>query len=372
MDGLDLAAVRFETTEDHTGFELLACQTDPWSAEWLDRLRNLPEAPAALYAKTHSDFGHLCGMMLRRFLLTHDLKPDFVASHGHTVFHQPHKHFTAQIGCGQTMASYVNCPVVNNFRPRDIAQGGEGAPLVPFGELKLFADYSLFLNLGGIANLSILQRPGKQAWSLVSRLRKSPTHLACDICPVNQVLDTLAHRHNPELRYDPEGEIARSGELLPELLIQLEGLPFYAMLPPRSLGREWLDEDVWPLLNASRAPLPDLLHTWCEHVALRIADECQRQNLRNAEILTTGGGAHNHFLIERLQARLEPLSIRLVVPDRLQIEYKEALIFAYLGLCTLQGQPNVLHEATGARKASVLGAIHLPDRGLNAGGAWFW
>ena len=360
LDGLDLAAVRFRFGGDAVDFELVATAAEPWSPEWQARLAALPQAAALDYAKAHVDFAHTCGLALRRFLVGHGLQPDLVAAHGHTVFHQPHRHFTAQIGCGQTLASYVACPVVTDFRPRDIAEGGEGAPLVPFGELHLFPAYRLFLNLGGIANLSILQRAGAPPLNLVSRLRHPPRYLACDICPLNQVLNALARRHDPNLAYDPQGEIARSGRLLPELLAALDALPLYAMLPPRSTGREWIEEEVWPLIDATAAPPADLLRTCTEHAAGQIAAECQRQGLHSETLLVTGGGAHNAFLIECLADRLALRGLAVEVPPAALVNFKEALVFAFLGACTLRGLPNHLPDTTGARRAAVLGAIHLP------------
>lgn len=360
LDGLDLAAARFHFHPDGVEMETLAATTEPWSDEWRERLLRLPHGSAYDLAKTHVDFAHACGLALRRFLVGGGLRPDVVASHGHTIFHQPHRHFTTQIGCGQTLATYAPCPVVNDFRARDVAEGGEGAPLVPFGELRLFPQRRLFLNLGGIANLSILQRDGAAPLSLVSRLRTSPRYLACDICPLNQVLDLLARRADPSLKFDPQGELARSGSLLPDLQEALEELPFYAMLPPRSLGREWTEAEALPLLDEKHAPA-DLLRTWTEHAALRIAAECARQGLSDDAILTTGGGARNAFLLERLADRLSALDLRLDVPEPMLVDYKEALVFAFLGACAVQGMANVLPETTGARKASVLGAVHLAE-----------
>ncbi len=360
LDGLDLTAVRLHFDAEGTSYELVTAATEAWSPEWQARLAALSEASAADYAKTHVDFAHACGLALRRFLVGQGLQPDVVASHGHTVFHQPHRHFTAQIGCGQTLATYADCPVVTDFRPRDVAEGGEGAPLVPFGELHLFPAYRLFLNLGGIANLSILQREGAPTLNLMSRLRHPPRYLACDLCPLNQLFNALARRHDPNLAYDPEGTIARSGRVLPELLAALDALPFYALLPPRSLGREWVENEVWPLIEAAKATPADLLRTCVEHAVGQIAAECQRQGLHNEALLVTGGGAHNAFLIESLSEQLALRGLRVDVPETQLVDYKEALVFAFLGACTLRGQPNHLPDATGARRAAVLGAVHLP------------
>jgi len=366
LDGLDLAAVRFTPTADNRWhYTMLAAETQPYSPEWAERLAGLMQQTAENYAKTHVDYGHYLGMKTWHFIMEHGLAPDGVGSHGHTVFHQPQRHFTAQIGCGQTMVSHLGCPLVTDFRAKDVALGGEGAPLVPFGEHHLFPQYRLFLNLGGIASISLFPRPGEQhpleiALGDRTWMRKTPEQFGYDVCPCNQVLNLLAQRLGHD--FDDGGQLAASGLLHPALLADLDALSFYYLSPPRTLGREFLDDHVLPVLQRYSIPVEDQLHTVCHHIAGRIAAELERFAIRDARILVTGGGAYNHFLVHLLTERLRPMGILPEIPDRWYVNFKEALIFGFLGLMTLLGRPNTLEGVTGARSTVIGGAIHLPER----------
>ncbi len=343
LDGLDLAAVEFVFDDRRWTARILAAETVEYDASWRRRLSS-PPASAEEYAKLNVDYGHWQGMQARSFILLNDLKPDFAASHGHTVFHQPHRHFTAQIGDGETTATHLPCVFVTGFRNKDVALGGEGAPLVPFGETALFPEYSAFLNLGGIANLTLVGVEGTA---------NRRNLVAFDVCACNLVLNVLARRINTD--YDRDGNAAANGKLLPEVLENLERLAFYRLPAPRSLGREWVEAEILPLLSENYRP-QDLMHTYCVHVAERVADEYQRYNRPGNGIMTTGGGAFHKFLTERLSEK-----IPVVLPDPLWISYKEAAIFAFLGLMRLLGHANVLNAGTGARKAAVSGSVHFPE-----------
>jgi anhydro-N-acetylmuramic acid kinase len=307
----------------------------------------LPEQSAEVYAKTHVYFGHWLGKTIQAFIQQYGLQPDFVAMHGQTIFHQPHKTFTAQIGDGETVAAYLPCPLVSNFRNKDVALGGEGAPLVPLGEQYLFQPYELFLNLGGFSNV---------AWK----------GKGFDVSSCNGVLNFLFQRGFPEgeTAYDPGGQVARQGKLLPEVLAQLDALPYYQQTPPKSLGWEWVEAEMLPILAAAEAPVEDLLHTCCVHEAKQIALALEREGVRNLPILATGGGCHNYFFMECLDEALEPLGIQVDddAPEA-WIDYKEAIVFAFLGLRTLLGKPTIQPAATGAKQAAVTGSIHLPPHG---------
>lgn len=363
LDGLDLAAVQFSPVEgwaNEPEWEILVAETQPYNDEWTRRLSGLRRATGYDLAKTDADYGHLLGMAVRQFCIRNGLKPDFVASHGHTALHQPHRHFTLQIGSGETLASHLDCPAVTNFRARDVALGGQGAPLAPGGELALFPEYRCFLNLGGIANLSFLQREGEPEIEIPGWKKPGWRHLAYDVAFCNQVLNELARRAGPELEFDGGGEIARSGSLVPRMFEALEGLPFYQLYPPRSLGREWIEDEVLPLLDAPDEPPEDLLHTCVRHIARRIAAEFERFGLREMDLMVTGGGAFNVFLMECLAEELAPQNVALPPVAPQLVEYKEALVFAYLGLLALAGKANNLRGATGAREAAVCGSLHRP------------
>jgi anhydro-N-acetylmuramic acid kinase len=367
LDGIDLVFCHFtpkintdQSPNPHWDWRIEHADTIPYPTEWRQRLQSVFELTAFDYAKLNIDLGHYFGLILRQFIVKNELSPQFVASHGHTAFHQPDKHFTAQIGDGETMSSYLDCPLVSNFRNKDVAMGGEGAPLVPMGEQALFQPASLFLNLGGIANLSIIQRPPDQVFAITSWKRNMQTHLGYDICSCNQVLNSLCQASNPSLLYDPEGALARSGQLNGPLFDQLMTVDFYDLVPPRSLGREWTDAIILPLIQAAQIPLADALHTYIHHIAFVISQEFRKFRIRNTPIMVTGGGAHNVFLMEVLEQQLKMQGIHIIPSPPQLIDYKEALIFAYLGLQTLLGLPNNMPDATGAKKAICCGSIHQP------------
>ena len=344
LDGIDLAYCRFEEGADGWRFTLECAETVPYDEKWYARLRCLDEQDAEAYAKTHVYFGHHLGRALADFIARHELKPDFVASHGQTVFHQPGKNFTAQIGDGETMASYLPCPLVTNFRNKDVALGGQGAPLVPFGERLLFPGHRLFLNLGGIANLSY-------------------GDLAFDVCPCNMALNWLALQAEEPQPYDEDGRIARSGQSHPGLMAALEGLEYYKQGPPKSLGAEWYARHVLPLISDETISVADRMATVVIHIARQVAAAAKQVGAQGQPILISGGGAHNTTLMAVLDIILGRLDIHPVAVAKEVIDYKEALIFAFLGLQTLLGRPNALASVTGARLDVCGGSIHLPPGG---------
>ena len=332
LDGVDLALCSL----DGDSYSIRAAETVPYSEEWRQRLSTLEEASALEYVRTHVELGHYYGRLINEFL--QDGKPfvDAVASHGHTIFHQPGASFTAQIGDGDAIAAETGLPVVSNFRTLDVALGGQGAPLVPVGDELLFGNYDACLNLGGIANISYRQF-GKR--------------VAFDICPCNMALNRLAGLLG--LPYDAEGECARRGSVDDRLLQRLEALDYYRFSAPKSLGKEWFVLQFWPLVEAAALKPEDALRTVTEHVAQRIAEVLGGRVMTN--VLITGGGTFNRFLLERV-ADLEP-DVELVVPDKLIVNYKEALVFAYLGYLRLEGKVNTLASVTGARRDSIGGTL---------------
>ncbi|MFN3876655.1 MAG: anhydro-N-acetylmuramic acid kinase, partial [Flavobacteriales bacterium] len=282
-----------------------------------------------------AELGAFIGQAAKRFLRGE--RAHLVASHGHTIFHQPGLGFTLQIGSGARIAALTGITTVCDFRAADVAAGGQGAPLVPVGERLLFPRFRAFLNVGGICNIS-LHGPEKVA--------------GYDVCIGNQALNLLAQGAGKD--YDANGRLARSGSVNEPLLAALNALPFHRQEPPRSLGREWFDEQLRPLIDGTRVPLADRLRTVVEHIAVQAGS-----SLGPAEgpVLVTGGGARNAFLVERIQAHARA---PLVVPDRLTVDFKEALVFALLGVLRMRGEANTLASVTGAKRDCVGGAVHLP------------
>lgn len=333
LDGLDIALVRFNEEGDKYHFQIMEAETLPYPEYWTKQLSEAFHKQPEDLVQLDKEYGKYLGEQVLAFARKHNAKPDFVASHGHTIFHRPEEHYTLQIGDGQELARACGFTVINDFRSEDVSKGGQGAPLVPIGDKLLFGDYEMCLNIGGIANISYDEN-GKR--------------IAYDLCIANQALNYLAQLKGMD--YDKDGELARNGEVDHSLLKKLNNLPFFLQEPPKSLGREFFETYQKDLLKD--LSIPDMLATFTEHIALQIALPISL--LPKGKILCTGGGARNKYLIERLQARTKH---EVVVPDKLIIDYKEALVFALLGLLRMEGKTNVLSSVTGAESDSCSGNV---------------
>lgn len=336
LDGLDVALVDIAEINKNIQYQLIVAETIPYSKEWKERLSTLDTASAYEYALANVQLGHYFGKCVNSFISKHNFKADIIASHGHTVFHQPDLLLTTQIADGDAIAAETHLPVVSNFRTLDVALGGQGAPLVPIGDRLLFGQYDACLNLGGIANISF-EENGKR--------------IAYDICPCNMVLNQLARKM--DLEYDKDGLIAKKGSINDSLFNQLNSLDYYKQNGPKSLGKEWFLEYFRPLIDGS-LPTEDYLRTCVEHIATQIAIVIKENNIKS--ILITGGGALNKFLIERLEQMVQS-KCKIVIPDSPIISYKEAIVFALLGYLRVTSQINTLASVTGARVDSIGGTI---------------
>lgn len=336
LDGLDMALVRFNEESDKYRFQILEAETLPYPEYWVKQLSEAFHKQPEDLVQLDKDFGKYLGEQVLAFANKHNTRPDFVASHGHTIFHRPEEHYTLQIGDGQELAKACGFTVINDFRSEDVSKGGQGAPLVPIGDKLLFGNYEMCLNIGGIANISY---------------DENGERIAYDLCIANQALNYLANLNG--IDYDKDGELARSGEVDHSLLKKLNNLPFFLQDPPKSLGREFFETYQKDLLKD--LSIPDMLSTFVEHIALQIALPISL--LPKGKILCTGGGARNKYLIERLQARTKH---EVVVPEKQIIDYKEALVFAFLGLLRMEGKTNVLASVTGAESDSCSGKIWHP------------
>jgi len=336
-DGLDIAYCIFRLKAGRWHYNIRHAVTIPYPASWKERLLSLPGKDEASIHDADLLLGEFIGEKTAAFIREYQLLPSFVSSHGHTIFHEPQKGITLQIGDGRRIADITGLTTICDFRSSDVAMGGQGAPLVPIGDRLLFADHDFCLNIGGIANISF---------------EKGSDRIAFDICPANMVLNFMAGKLGKT--YDDRGLNAATGKLIFPLLKQLESLPFYSQTGPRSLGREWVEQNIFPLLeNYSDHPAKDILNTFTEHIARRISAVCG--NDRNKTILVTGGGAYNDYLISRLTALSSPA---VILPDPLIIEFKEALVFALLGLLRLREEVNVLGSVTGSGKDHCAGTVY--------------
>ncbi|MEL7252139.1 MAG: anhydro-N-acetylmuramic acid kinase [Bacteroidota bacterium] len=350
LDGIDLAwcTFAFSTTQPTQllRWEFHAGETISYSPDWQHQLRTSIQLPGRELWHLHTHLGLLYGQEVKAFADRHQASVDFVASHGHTVFHDPQRQTTTQIGDGAAMAAVLQLPVIDQFRTQDMALGGQGAPLAPLADQYLFPKYFACLNLGGIANIS-LRTPGG--------------YVAYDITGANQVLDALMGETG--VAYDEDGQLARTGKVIPELLEQANRLPYLKMAPPKSLGNDWVQKKLLPLFQNTGWPLADRLHTLCVHVAeqtgasIRQVAEMEQLSLgEQHHILVTGGGAFNGFLCEQMAKSVQPLQLEIASPDI--IAYKEAILMGLAGALRWQQQPNVLPSVTGASRAAVGGAIH--------------
>lgn len=344
LDGLDIALVRFQEEGGNYRFHILEAETLPYPEHWKAMLSEAFHKQPEDLVQLDKDYGRYLGEQVLAFAKKHNVTPNFVASHGHTIFHRPEEHYTLQIGDGQELSKACGFTVINDFRSEDVSKGGQGAPLVPIGDKLLFGDYEICLNIGGIANLSY-DEDGKR--------------IAYDLCIANQALNYLAQMNG--LDYDKDGDLARSGKVDFDLLKKLNNSPFFMQEPPKSMGREYFETYqknllvTGPSTGSGALSVPDMLSTFVEHIALQIAIPISL--LPKGKILVTGGGARNKFLMERLQARTKH---EVVVPEKQIIDYKEALVFAFLGLLRLEGKTNVLASVTGAESDSCSGRIWKP------------
>jgi anhydro-N-acetylmuramic acid kinase len=335
LDGLDVCQVTFVRDTDSWSYEVKAAACYEYDQAFRESLRQVAHETAIAFAQMHTSLGRIFSNYVLDFLANHSHggEVDLIVSHGQTIFHQPEKGFTTQIGCGATIAALLKKPVVCDLRTVDVALGGQGAPLVPMGERYLFPEFQQFLNIGGISNIAIHEKEGVRAF---------------DVCPGNTLLNYFAQKAG--CSFDRDGVLAQSGQVQVELLAALNDLPFYQLVSPKSLGTEHLMQQWLPLLEEAQLSNNDSLRTLVEHIAIQVAAVAGTN-----EMLVTGGGAFNSFLMERITA-LAPCKV--LVPDAQTVAYKEAIIIGFLGLLRYLGLPNALASVTGASTNSIGGAIY--------------
>ena len=328
LDGVDLAHIYFTVEDGIWDFKILEAETVGYSNEWLEKLKKAIHFSQSELKQLNEDYTKLLAEIINNFIANHQISDlDAVCSHGHTILHQPQNGFTLQIGNLPQIAKLVNQKVVCDFRVQDVKLGGQGAPLVPIGDEILFSEFTYCLNLGGFSNVSF---------------SKNGKRIAFDISPVNTVLNFYANQLNVD--YDDKGNFAKSGNLNQKLFEELNDLEFYKIAYPKSLGFEFVKETVLPLMESVEISVFDKMNTFVHHVAFQISNVL---NHKNGSLLITGGGAYNDFLIEKMKFYLPEMNI--VIPDKNILEYKEALIFALLGVLKLRGENNVLSSVTGAQ-----------------------
>ena len=339
LDGIDLARINFSIENEKWSYEILESETVSYSNDWLNKLKVAVEFSSEELTKLNDDYTDYLGNIIKSFTDKYEISNlDAVCSHGHTILHQPQNGFTLQIGNLPKIAEIINQKVVCDFRVQDVQLGGQGAPLVPIGDRILFSEYDYCLNLGGFSNISF---------------ESNNKRIAFDISPVNTVLNFYANKSG--LDYDDKGKISKSGKINLELLNELNALDYYKKSFPKSLGFEFVKKIVLPLIENYSIAIEDKMNTFTEHVAIQTSLALEN---KTGKILITGGGAYNDFLIERMQFHLP--NIEIIIPDNKTLEFKEALIFALLGVLKLRNEINVLSSVTGAKQDHSTGIIFIP------------
>lgn len=349
LDGLDIIYAVLEEKGGKWTFEIPVADCYSYDQSLIESLQSSVRLSSLEYQLLHTRYGHYLGQQVNRFITQHGLahKIHLVCSHGHTSFHIPGSGMTAQLGDGAAIAAETRLPVVSDLRALDVALGGQGAPIVPIGEKLLFGDYSCFLNIGGIANISF---------------SKDGSYTAFDVCPANRVLNLLAAEKG--MNYDEGGQLAASGSIDHSLLEQLDAKDYYRKNPPKSLSNDFGVEILFPMIMRTGIDIPDALSTYTEHIARQVAAafDSAGTTMNGSSMLVTGGGAFNSFLISRIQAILAEKNIGVILPDEKIIQYKEALVMALIGVLRWREEPTVLNSVTGAEYAGIGGALWLGNK----------
>lgn len=343
LDGLDISYCQLTVHNKKWNIDKTISTTIDYPLELRERLANAIELNQSDLDILDKEYGQFLGNQTAVFIEQNQLngQVDLIASHGHTVFHQPEKGITVQIGNAQTIVDVVNLPLVNNFRIKDVELGGQGAPLVPVGDELLFGNYQACLNLGGIANISF---------------RHNNERIAFDISPANLPLNKLMRTHFQN-DYDHNGNTAATGKVNTRLLAELNGLAFYQMKSPKSLGVEWLNHFFYPVLEPYRQiGVESILATIVAHETDQIAAVLNKNKI--TDVLVTGGGAYNSFFMEELKGKTRA---ELKVPSSEIISFKEAIIFGLLGVLNIRDEINTYRSVTGAKADSIGGVRTFPS-----------
>lgn len=338
LDGIDIALCDFFQKEGKWNYSLVDAKTFTYDEKILLKLKKAISFSGLELMLLHNELGDLIGNKINEFLQTIHLDKTqihFVSSHGHTIFHQPQNKLTTQIGNGANISAITKLPVVCDFRTVDVALSGNGAPLVPIGDKLLFSNFDACINLGGIANISF---------------EKNNQSIAFDICPVNIVLNHYANTLG--FKYDSNGNLAQRGKLNIELLNKLNNLDYYMLKHPKSLGIEWINKHIFPLIDSYNISIEDKLNIFCEHIAIQI-NKVTINSIK--KILITGGGTYNSYLISSIKNHLKS---EIIIPDNKTIEFKEALIFAFLGVLRVEKETNCISSVTGSIHDNIGGCIY--------------
>ena len=349
LDGLDIALI-----EQDSAIKLIATHYTPMPdtlrAELLSLCASGPDE-IARSAIAQQRWVRLAADGINALLIQQKLKPQAIraiGSHGQTIRHEPARGFTVQIGNPALLTELTGITVVSDFRSRDVAAGGQGAPLVPAFHEALFGESTgnrAVLNVGGFSNLSLIETDTPVA--------------GFDCGPGNVLLDAWIHRQRGE-HFDRDGQWAGSGKVEPQLLSTLLSDPFFLTKGPKSTGREVFNLG-WLQQHLGRLPAlqpQDIQATLLELTALTIVESLQTAQAQTETLLVCGGGAHNGALMQRLAALLPSTLVSSTATHGVDPDWVEAMAFAWLAHCCLEGIAANRPSVTGARGLRVLGAIY--------------
>lgn len=339
-DGIDMAICYIQSLSKGYNWGMEATRHVPLPNEWQERLSDATSWSASDLLFHHSAFGDWLGLEAKNFIAIHDEKVSLIAAHGQTIYHQPHRRLTFQLGHGANIAAVTSIDTITDFRSSDIAHGGQGAPFAPVVDNMMFPGYEAYLNLGGIANVHISHLPAK-AW---------------DAGPCNQVLNYLAMQEG--YAYDNKGHLAREGKVDTTLLRELLSFNPPDQGKPRGLANAEISATWEVALDRSHLSVRDTLRTTVEAIALNICSHLNDATSVPLRVLVTGGGAFNSFLIERLEAIGSGMELQFHIPDDQIVQYKECLLMCCLGYMTYKKQNFGLSGLTGAQAESSGGAYY--------------
>lgn len=337
LDGVDIANCEFFfDTKWH--YRIIHAETITYPEEWRIALVEMPEQNGSKLIEYDISYGKYLGQLISKFIAKQKITPDLIASHGHTVFHNPELSYTFQLGNGQAIATETGLKTISDFRIGDIQLGGQGAPLVPIGDKLLFPEYDFCINIGGITNISY---------------DYDNARIAYDICPANQILNYLSKQVGKP--FDENGNIAQLGKMNNHLFKKLNNHPYYLLPYPKSMSNQMVTGSFLNIINNSDATIEDKLYTVCKHIAYQI--NRVTESIIGENILITGGGAHNSFLTTAIQKELRR---KVIIPESIIVDFKEAMIFAFMGVLRYTERVNCLASSTGALRDSSSGVVYLP------------
>jgi anhydro-N-acetylmuramic acid kinase len=335
LDGVDICFCNFLLENDEWKFLIYDSETVAYEKSWVSKLSNAHCSSESELKKLDIEYTCYLSSIINDFISKNQINNiDFISSHGHTILHQPDKKISYQIGNRVELNKSTNIPVVCDFRIQDVRLGGQGAPLVPVGDLLLFREFGYCLNLGGFSNISV---------------KSNKSIVAYDICPVNIVLNKYSRLFGVD--FDLDGKISQTGKINNNLLKSLNQISYYNSNYPKSMGIEWVENTILPLIDSFNLSVEDILRTFVEHIAIQISDNLKGVNLR---ILISGGGVKNKYLMKRIKKlsnhNFETISEKIT-------DYKEALIFGFLGVLKIRNENNCLKSVTGANVDHSSGVI---------------